>query len=101
MSKKEIARQYIDATLSLRDKEDKLSTALANLCEDNYFISVFPEDYRGLVDTLALEALGAEVIDWLDWWLYETNQSNSQVTINGVDITINSFDDLWEKVIDG
>lgn len=101
MSKKKIALQYVEASLSLRDKETKLSDALLGLYSDNYLISVIPEDYQHLVNTLVLEVLGGEIVDWLDWWLYEADRVNNQVTtIDGVDLTINSFDELWEKVIE-
>jgi len=80
MNKKELVKLYIDATASMRLKENVLSDALQNIDEENQVFNMIPNEYRSMVDTLLLEIITPFQLDWVGWWMYEDARGVSDAT---------------------
>lgn len=66
------AYDFAMATLQQRSGEDQLGKALRALGSDNEIIDLCEPlltAYRQLLAT----TIGPELMDWLDWWMYETD----------------------------
>ena len=78
------AYDYAMATITQRAGEDMLDKALCTLGSDNHIIDLCEPilvPYRKLLTT----TIGPQLMDWLDWWMYETDYGkvNMEFTVNG------------------
>ena len=99
MSKKELAELYVETLIGIEAKEQLVSEALKQLHPDNYTISLTPDSIYTLLKALALDTLGENAMDWIEWWIYESSGDEETVIIDEVPVTVCSFDELWGKVI--
>jgi hypothetical protein len=99
MMKKELCERYIRVINDSRAKEEALGEALQALNADNFIIGLVPDEFTDLFNDMFITLVGESAYDWVTWWLYETDQESSKIWINGEEIDINSFDDLWEAAI--
>jgi hypothetical protein len=99
MDKKELCKRYIEVINSTRDKDEALEKAFQAINPDNYVMGLVPDEVTNLLNDMFATIVGQEVYDWITWWLYETDQKSSKIWTNGEEVDINSFDDLWAKVL--
>jgi hypothetical protein len=79
------AYDYAMATIKQNTGEQMLDQALRTLGSDNQIIDLCEPilvAYRQLLSTY----IGPELLDWLDWWMYETDygKTNMEFSIDGV-----------------
>jgi patatin-like phospholipase/acyl hydrolase len=77
------AYDYAMATIKQSAGEQMLDKALRTLGSDNQIIDLCEPilvSYRKLLT----QTLGLELMDWLDWWMYETDygKTNMEFSIN-------------------
>jgi hypothetical protein len=99
MDKKALCNQFIKAILETRRKEDAFCSAMEAISSDNYVVTLIPEIYTTLTNSLFEALVGPVINDWVGWWLYETEQTDATIFIDGETVKINSFDELWEAVL--
>lgn len=99
MDKKELCNQFISTILKAREKEDAFCSAMEAISSDNYVVTLIPETYTTLLNTLFEVLVGPVINDWVGWWLYETEQTDGTIFLDGETVKINSFDELWEAVL--
>jgi len=99
MDKKALCERYIELINNLKAKESALADAFKAINSDNYFIGLVPDEYNEFTDEILAILIGDTAFDWVSWWLFETDQTYSKIWIDGEEIDINSFDDLWEAAI--
>ena len=80
------AYDFTQATITQRAGEDLLEQALRVLGSDNQIIDLCEPvlaAYRKLLTT----TIGPELMDWLDWWMYETDYGTKAMkfSIDGVE----------------
>ena len=101
MNKQKIAADYVNSLKSQSEAEDALNAALRNLGSDNMILSLAELPIRAY-STLVQELLGEELMDWLVWWMYETDYgtTNMGFSIDSVDYdpTTLSFDQFWNLI---
>lgn len=80
------AYEYAMATITQRAGEDLLDTALRTLGSDNQIIDLC-EPILVAYRKLLAQYIGQELMDWLDWWMYETDYGSKSMefSINKVD----------------
>ena len=98
MTKKEICEKYIEMKASIQKKEDALSEALMNFQADNMIIGIIPDDLSEFVDLMLYELVGDSNQDWVNYWIYECDCSETNISVNEVDYHVTSFDQLWDLV---
>lgn len=79
------AYDYAMATITQSQGEAMLDQALRTLGSDNQIIDLCEPilvAYRKLLAT----TIGPELMDWLDWWMYETDHGTKSMefTINNI-----------------
>jgi hypothetical protein len=99
MDKKELCNNFIKVMLDGRKKEDAFCSAMEAISSDNYVVTLIPETYTTLLNTLFEALVGPVINDWVGWWLYETEQTDGTIFLDGETVKINSFDELWEAVL--
>jgi hypothetical protein len=99
MDKKGLCERYIEVINANLDREEKLDLALRAINPDNSIFGLIPESYEMLTNDMFRSLVGESIYDWVTWWLYDTDQKSSKVWINNEEFNINSFDELWEKVL--
>lgn len=83
-SSHQAAYDYAMATLKQSAGEIMLDKALRTLGSDNHVIDLCEPilvAYRGLLT----QTIGLEMMDWLDWWMYETDYGTKymEFEVNG------------------
>lgn len=101
MNKQKIAADYANSLKSQSEAEDALNMALGALGSDNQIFSL-AEPTINAYTALVQEILGLSLMDWLTWWMYETDYGTNPMTfiIDNVDYdpTQLSFDQFWKLV---
>ena len=89
MTKKELAELYVETLITIEEKEDLISEAIKQVNPDNYIVSLVPQSFYNLLETMALEVLGEGVLDWITWWVYESSRGTEEIIVaaNGVIVT--------------
>lgn len=82
----QIAYNYAQALKTQRAAEDLVCKALGSLGSDNQIFGL-AEPVEASYTTLVTELLGAQLFDWLLWWMYETDYGTQQMqfTIDGTE----------------
>lgn len=86
MNKHQIAYDYYCAKIVQRAAEDQVGKAFAALGSDNQIFGL-AEPIETAYDKLVEQLLGPELWDWLQWWMYETDNGTLQMhfKIDGVE----------------
>lgn len=66
------AYDFAQATITQRAGEDMLGQALRTLGSDNQIIDLC-EPVLVAYRKLLTQFIGTQLMDWLDWWMYETD----------------------------
>jgi hypothetical protein len=98
--KKELTYKYIGTVISTEKKEFVFRNALRALNPDNEVFSLVPDEYSAFLNELFASIVGPVIYDWVSWWIYETeDQKPTRIWVDGEEIAITCFDDLWEAVL--
>lgn len=94
---------YINRLLEYKDRENKLSDAMSEYCEDLWFFQ--PKDLESIIVDLLVLLTGDNKEDpMISYWLYELNggtdwKPGTVTDIDGKDIKLQTPEDLYRYLI--
>lgn len=96
-------KKYVSAEQAQRDKEFALHNALKSFNEDNMLMCVSSDlsaNYKELVHSFLIKSQ----IDWLEWWMWETDfgKGSYDFSIGQKDYSSKDmyFDEFWKLIND-
>ena len=97
-------KQYCEAKLQETMLEDQLNRVLQQFNPDNYLVGMTPPKSYELLEAVMKHIAGAELMDWVYWWMYECEHGTAHMTfsVDGVeyDPTKLTFKEFLEIVDD-
>ena len=100
MDQKELALEYVAIHRLITEKERKIRLAFSCLSKENTVTNVVPPEVCQFIDKLVIDALGEDIMKWLDWWLYDCHKFNGKrqglVSDYSGETCIENFNELWE-----
>lgn len=102
---KQIASDYVKATLKQRDVDQKLTKAFADLNPSNHLFSFVNDEYAQSYVKVVQTVIGFYNWDWIDWWMWETDFGTKDMKfhIDGVDYDPRTmtFEQFFDMVYSG
>ena len=83
-------KQYCEAKLQETMLEDQLNRVLQQFNPDNYLVGMTPPKSYELLEAVMKHIAGAELMDWVYWWIWETDHGRKHYdfTVEGREYTV-------------
>lgn len=93
-------KRFIEASELFNTNVDKLYDLKIDIIESELFTS-----HENLEDVLITSLFKERAVDYINWWLYERedfngNISNTLLDYDGNEVEVNSIEELWDLVKD-
>lgn len=98
---KNLIKNYVFARKIQNEKEYEFESALKAFSTENQIYQLICSEYWDAIDAIILHLIGEKGVDWLGWWIYETDYGtkNALASDDTGNVTLDTFDKLWDFVI--
>lgn len=98
---KNLIKNYVFAIKAQHEKEEEVCRVLQSINSENQLFQLVCNQYNDAVQSLVHNLIGDKGVDWLGWWIYETEYGtkNAYAEDSTGRVQLDTFDKLWDFVI--